>query len=193
MNRIRRTAKKKVFVFALLGGATALTSRANAQDSSQPTFLGKGGVKTNSSTTSPGSKPAASQSYVPYAPAQAVPASSKPASQPSTPGAGLTSTVATFPNSRPAAMTGVSSPPRSTARPVASGAAYPARPQIAGATLTASNGGPSPRPVPPVTVSGVSAMDADFNVPLPDEKVLHVQVGHSAFINTKHRLSRVCT
>jgi pilus assembly protein CpaC len=42
-----------------------------------------------------------------------------------------------------------------------------------------------------VKVTGSSAMDGNFMVPLPDEKVLHLGVGHSAFIDTRHRLSRV--
>ncbi len=36
-----------------------------------------------------------------------------------------------------------------------------------------------------------STVETNFNTPLPQEKTVHLAVGHSLFIDTKHRLSRV--
>ena len=68
---------------------------------------------------------------------------------------------------------------------------YPARPR--GASSAPSKGDAAlPAPAGSAArVTGSSPMDGNFNVPLPDEKVLHLMVGHSTFIDTRHRLSRV--
>lgn len=62
-----------------------------------------------------------------------------------------------------------------------------AKPAVAAAAVSAAA---SP-PVTPAWGTGHAAVEGDFYSPLPDEKVMHLQVGHSLFIDTKHRLSRV--
>ncbi len=66
---------------------------------------------------------------------------------------------------------------------------------VAGCTTALSAAQTLPHPIvlgAPAHVIGTGAdMRADFSTPIPSEQTMHLLVGHSSFVNTKHRLSRV--
>ena len=65
----------------------------------------------------------------------------------------------------------------------------------AGLTTAAGSAQTLPHPIvlgAPSHVIGTGAdMRADFSTPTPSEQSMHILVGHSTFVNTRHRLSRV--